>query len=114
MVGTLDSFRAVDQSRPIFGRKVDAIVPPGECIELTGTEDKETGAYTGIAAELYYIHREPASVARRPARYRIVYSRALPQVLAEAKYAVRCKEFENLSPAEEKSTKNATLLERSE
>ncbi len=74
MVGMLDRFRAVDQSRPIFGRKVDAIVPPGECIELTGTEDRETGAYTGIAAELYYIHREPASVAQRPTRYRIVYS----------------------------------------
>ena len=114
MVGTLDRFRAVDQSRPIFGWKVDAIVPPGECIELTGTEDKETGAYTGIAAELYYIHRESASVAKRPARYRIVYSRALPQVLAEAKYVVCCKEFENLSPAEEQSTKNATLLERVE
>ncbi|MGO8705841.1 MAG: ArnT family glycosyltransferase [Candidatus Brocadiia bacterium] len=112
MVGMLDCFRAVDRTRPIFGRKVDAIVPPGECIELTGTEDRETGAYTGIAAELYYIHREPASVAQRPTRYRIVYFRALPQVLAEAKYAVLCKEFENLSPAEEKLTKNATLVER--
>jgi 4-amino-4-deoxy-L-arabinose transferase-like glycosyltransferase len=114
MVGMLDRFRAVDQSRPIFGRKVDAIVPPGECIELTGTEDKETGAYTGIAAELYYIHREPASVAKRPTRYRIIYSRALPQVLAEGKYIVRCKLFEGLSPAEERSTKNATLLERTD
>jgi 4-amino-4-deoxy-L-arabinose transferase-like glycosyltransferase len=114
MVGMLDRFRAVDQSRPIFGRKVDAIVPPGECIELTGTEDKETGAYTGIAAELYYIHREPASVAKQPTRYRIIYSRALPQVLAEGKYIVRCKLFEGLSPAEERSTKNATLLERTD
>ena len=112
MVGMLDRFRAVDQSLPRFGRKVDAIVPPGECIELTGTEDKETGAYTGIAGVLYYIHREPASVAKRPTRYRIVYARALPQMLAEAKYIVRCKQFEGLSPAEEKSTKNATLLER--
>jgi hypothetical protein len=33
-------------------------------------------------------------------------------VLAEAKYVVCCKEFENLSPVEEQSTKNATLLER--
>jgi 4-amino-4-deoxy-L-arabinose transferase-like glycosyltransferase len=114
MVGMLDRFRAVDQSRPRFGEKVDAIVPPGECIELTGTEDKETGAYTGIAGVLYYIHREPASVAHRPARYRIIYARALPQALAEAKYIVRCKMFENLSPAEEQSTKNATLLERSQ
>jgi 4-amino-4-deoxy-L-arabinose transferase-like glycosyltransferase len=114
MVGMLDRFRAVDQSLPRFGEKVDAIVPPGECIELTGTEDRETGAYTGIAGVLYYIHREPASVAQRPARYRIIYARALPQVLAEAKYIVRCKQFENLSPAEERSTKNATLLERSQ
>ena len=83
MVGMLDRFRAVDQSLPDFGRKVDAIVPPGECIELTGTEDRETGAYTGIADVLYYIHREPASVAQRPTRYRIIYSRALPQALAE-------------------------------
>jgi hypothetical protein len=114
MVGMLDRFRAVDQSRPRFGQEVDAIVPPGECFELTGTEDKETGGYTGIATELYYIHREPASVAKRPTRYRIIYSRALPQVLAEAKYIVRCKLFENLSPAEEQSTKNATLLERTD
>ena len=112
MVGMLDRFRAVDQSRPRFGRNVDAIVPPGESIELTGTEDKETGAYTGIADVLYYIHREPASVAKRPTRYRIIYAREPPQALAEAKYIVRCKLFENLSPAEEGSTKNATLLER--
>ena len=112
MVGMLDSLRDVDQSRPIFGRKVDAIVPPGECIELTGTEDRETGAYTGMAGELYYIHREPASVAKRPTRYRIIYARDLPQALAEAKYVVRCKEFENLPPAEERRTKNAILLER--
>ena len=114
MVGMLDRFRAVDQSRPRFGRNVDAIVPPGECIELAGVEDKETGAYTGIADVLYYIHREPASVAKRPARYRIIYARALPQALAEAKYKVLCKQFENLSPAEEQYTKNATLLERAD
>jgi len=112
MVGMLDRFRAVDQSLPRFGRKVDAIVPRGECIELTGVEDKETGAYTGIASVLYYIHREPASVAKRPTRYRIVYARAMPQMPPEPKYIVRCKQFENLTPAEEKSTKNATLLER--
>jgi 4-amino-4-deoxy-L-arabinose transferase-like glycosyltransferase len=112
MVGMLDRFRAVDQSARIFGEKVDAIVPPGECIELTGTEDRETGAYTGIAEVLYYIHREPASVAKRPTRYRILYTRSLPEALDGAKYAVRCKQFENLSPAEERSTKNAALLER--
>jgi hypothetical protein len=115
MVGMLDRFRAVDQSLPRFGKNVDAIMPPGECIELTGTEDKETDAYTGIAGVLYYIREhEPASVAMRPTRYRIIYARALPQVLSEAKYKVLCKQFENLSPAEERSTKNATLLERVE
>jgi hypothetical protein len=112
MVGMLDRFRAVDRSVPDFGRKVDEIVPPGACIELTGTEDRETGAYTGIAAVLYYIHREPASVANRPTRYRIIYARDLPRVLAEGNYKVLCKLFENLPPAEERSTKNATLLER--
>jgi 4-amino-4-deoxy-L-arabinose transferase-like glycosyltransferase len=114
MVGMLDRFRAVDQSLPEFGRKVDAIVPAGECIELTGTEDKETGAYTGIASVLYYIHREPATVAKRPTRYRIIYGRALPQALAEAKYKVLCKQFENLTPEEERYTRNATLLERTD
>ncbi len=114
MVGMLDSFRAVDQSLPDFGRKVDQIVPPGESIELTGTEDKETGAYTGIADVLYYIHREPASVAKRAARYRIIYARDLPKALAGAKYKVLCKQFENLSPEEERYTRNATLLERTD
>jgi 4-amino-4-deoxy-L-arabinose transferase-like glycosyltransferase len=113
-VGVLDSLRAVDQSLPRFGERVDTLVPRRGRIDLTGTEDRETGAYTGMASVLYYIHREPALVAKQSARYRIVYARDLPKVLAEGKYVVLCKMFEDLSPAEEKYTKNATLLERSQ
>ena len=114
MVGMLDRFRAVDQSLPRFGRKVDAIVPPGECIELTGTEDKETGAYTGIAGELYYIHREPASVAKA--------AHALPDHLrARAAAGARRSEIRRplqavREPAAGRGAiaKNTTLLERAE
>ena len=37
---------------------------------------------------------------------------SLPQMLAEGNYVVRCKLFEDLPPAEERSSKDATLLER--
>jgi 4-amino-4-deoxy-L-arabinose transferase-like glycosyltransferase len=113
-VGVLDSLRAVDQSLPCFGERVDTLVPRRGRIDLTGTEDRETGAYTGMASVLYYIHREPAIVAKQSARYRIVYARDLPKVLAEGKYVVLCKMFGSLSPDEEKYTKNPTLLERSQ
>jgi hypothetical protein len=102
----------VDQSAPRFGAMVDAYVPAEAGIELAGTEDKETGAYTGMARLLYYIHREPASPANRPARYRIVYAPVPPEVLAGGKYRVLCRMFEGLKPEDEKYAKNATLLKR--